>query len=97
MSQIELNGAVTGGRELPCYRSHKHVWALKIKNVRHIESPRGLTAEITPEESGYAPIMVDHSYVVKHDPQPGGYYVVYKDGYKSWSPAEAFEEGYTRI
>ena len=33
----------------------------------------------------------------KHDPQIGGYYVVYPgDGYKSWSPAQAFEEGYTR-
>jgi hypothetical protein len=30
-------------------------------------------------------------------PQPGGYFVVYKDGYKSFSPAKAFEEGYTRI
>lgn len=26
-----------------------------------------------------------------------GYYVVYDDGYKSWSPAKAFEEGYTKI
>ncbi|MCK9988658.1 MAG: hypothetical protein AzoDbin1_05130 [Azoarcus sp.] len=27
----------------------------------------------------------------------GGYYVVYEDGYKSFSPAIAFESGYTRI
>ena len=27
----------------------------------------------------------------------GGYLVVYDDGYVSWSPAKAFEEGYTRI
>lgn len=27
----------------------------------------------------------------------GGYYVVYEDGYESWSPAEAFEKGYTLI
>jgi len=33
----------------------------------------------------------------EHNPQPGGYFVVYKDGYKSFSPAKAFEEGYTRI
>ena len=30
-------------------------------------------------------------------PEVGGYYVVHKDGYKSFSPANAFEEGYTRI
>jgi len=28
---------------------------------------------------------------------PGDYYVVYEDGYKSISPAKAFEEGYTLI
>ena len=27
----------------------------------------------------------------------GGYYVVYEDGYKSFSPAEAFESGYKRV
>jgi hypothetical protein len=27
----------------------------------------------------------------------GGYYVVYEDGYKSFSPASAFENGYTRL
>ena len=30
----------------------------------------------------------------KHKPHAGGYYVVYDDGYKSFSPAKAFEEGY---
>ena len=30
-------------------------------------------------------------------PRVGGYYVVYADGYKSFSPATAFEEGYTKI
>ena len=29
--------------------------------------------------------------------QVGGYYVVYTGGYKSWSPAEAFEDGYTKV
>ena len=33
----------------------------------------------------------------KHNPEVGGYYVVYEDGYKSFSPAKAFEEGYTLI
>lgn len=52
---------------------------------------------ITPAEEGFAPFKVDNAYFMKHRPQVGGYYVVYDDGYKSFSPAKAFEEGYTRI
>lgn len=33
----------------------------------------------------------------KHGPQVGGYYVVYADGYISYSPAAAFEDGYRLI
>ncbi len=63
------------------------------------EWPYGLTEAgiITPEESGYAPFSVDATYVRRHQPKVGGYYVVYKDGYKSFSPAQAFEEGYSRV
>lgn len=44
-----------------------------------------------------AAIPVSKEWLDKHNPQPGGYYVVYQDGYASYSPAKAFEEGYTRI
>ena len=56
-----------------------------------------LAGIITPAENGYGPFGVQKSYMDKHDPQVGGYYVVYDDGYKSFSPAKAFEDGYTRI
>lgn len=79
--------------EMPRYRSHKTVWALKIKEIAH--KPDGAT--LTPEESDYAPFDVDEPYMQKHTPIVGGYYVVYADGYKSFSPARAFEDGYTRI
>src|SRR3990167_5567722 len=52
-------------------------------------------AVITPTEDGYADIAVDHAYIKKHNPQVGGYYVVYMDDYNSYSPAAAFEDGYT--
>lgn len=55
------------------------------------------SAMITPEEEGYAPFKVDFEYMRKHKPQVGGYFVQYEDGYKSFSPAEPFESGYTRI
>ena len=41
--------------------------------------------------------MVSQEYIDKHHPQEGGYYVQYEGGYESYSPAEAFESGYTRI
>ena len=88
-------------REMPKYVCHKEVWALKIAAiVRDDEGdPNAETdgsATITPADSGYLPFKVDAAYMRKHDPQIGGYYVVYKDGYQSFSPAQAFEEGYTR-
>jgi hypothetical protein len=82
------------GMEMPRYKSHKQVWALKIKSVG-LDEDGG--AFIIPEEKGYEEFKVDQSYVDKHKPQAGGYYVVYPDGYKSWSPAKAFEDGYTKL
>jgi len=75
--------------EMPRYRCHKEVWALKIKKIEGVI--------ITPADNGYGKFEVDDAYLLKHKPKAGGYYVVYKDGYKSFSPSEAFEEGYTRI
>ena len=82
-------------RELPRYKCHKEVHALKIAAIHYGEANG--PAVITPAETGYAPFRVNKEYVRKHNPQPGGYYVVYEDGYKSFSPANAFEQGYSRI
>ena len=88
-------------REMPQYQSHKKVWALKIAAIKRDGEGENRetdgSAMITPEEEGYAPFRVDQEYMRKHKPEVGGYYIVYKDGYKSWSPAEAFEEGYTKL
>jgi len=86
---------VAESREMPRYKSHKEVHAFKIAKI--VLSTAGGGAEITPVEEGYAPFFVRSDYLTKHDPQVGGYYVVYKDGYKSYSPAEAFEEGYALV
>ena len=89
-------------REMPRYKCHKEVWALKIARIefdhdkaRAENRETDGSATITPAEDGYAPFKVPHDYVRKHNPQAGGYYVVYKDGYKSFSPADAFEDGYS--
>lgn len=78
-------------REMPRYVSHKTVWALKIAEFDVA------TLTITPADEGFAPFVVEREYVEKHRPQAGGYYVVYSDGYKSYSPAKAFAEGYKLI
>ncbi len=83
--------------ELPKYQCHKKVWALKIKHK--LPNPNTAAGGWTLyfEDEGYAPILMCHEWCMKHKPVDGGYYVVYEDGYKSFSPAEAFESGYTRI
>lgn len=90
--------------QMPQYRSHKTVSALKIRAVTLNSVLAALSgnesdgsAVITPEDEGYGDFRVDAAYLRKHDPQAGGYYVRYSDGYESFSPAAAFEEGYTRI
>jgi len=82
--------------EMPKYKCYKEIWALKIKEIeRHKIDPNLFI--ITPEDVGYSTFDVTKDYIEKHNPQVGGYYVVYKDGYKSFSPAEAFESGYEKI
>lgn len=84
---------LVSSRELPRYRSHKVVHALRIKNV--IIDTTGAT--IVPLEDGYPPFSVPLDYIAKHHPRLGGYFVQYADGYQSYSPAEAFESGYTLL
>lgn len=88
--------------EMPKYQCHKKVWALKIKAIgQSPESQERINQSgdwyILPEEVGYGAVIISYDFINKHRPQIGGYYVVYDDGYKSYSPAKAFEDGYTRI
>lgn len=85
-------------REMPRYRCHKEVWALKIKHVSQSadDLDSGLWT-LTFDDKDYAPIKVNHAWYMSHHPETGGFYVVYKDGYTSFSPKTAFEEGYTLI
>jgi hypothetical protein len=83
--------------ELPKYRSHKEVEALKIAAISQ-QSDGSLF--ITPEDEGHAPFDVPVKFVPKHRdgvPEVGWYWVKYDNDYQSFSPAKAFEEGYTRI
>jgi len=80
--------------ELPKYLCHKQVHALEIKMVGVNEDGHGL---ITPEDRRYSAFKVSKEFMDKHNPTYGGYYVVYEDGYQSFSPKAAFEEGYKPV
>jgi hypothetical protein len=127
MTKADAYTMSTEERQLPRYKCHKEVGALKIVKIEQEQTPtfdgpvcrgsmalgtgcgrcescrweaqHGTTPKwwITVADEGYGPIIVDAAYIQKHNPQPGGYYIVYPDGYKSFSPAQAFEEGYTLI
>lgn len=95
MNQITNNVAI----QLPRYKSHKEVWALKIASAEANDT----SILLNFVEERYAPITLDGDDArrlmkcLEDGAEDLGYYVVYKDGYKSWSPTVAFEEGYTKI
>ncbi len=87
--------SLLASRQMPRYRCHKEVWALKLRGVGPVDGSG--KAWLFPEDREYSEFAVSSEYLRKHDPQPGGYFVVYDDGYESFSPAAPFEAGYTRI
>jgi hypothetical protein len=83
---------------LPKYQCHKIVEALKIREVE----PMRAGAVLYPEDARFAPIEVSPSFYNSRIPIDNGtqreeYWVRYSDGFESWSPTGAFEEGYTLI
>lgn len=75
------------------YKSHKIVEADKIAELVVGASSGELALFFADKTSR----VVSAEYVNKHKPQVGGYYVRYADGYESFSPADAFESGYTPV
>jgi hypothetical protein len=90
---------VQAGPDLPQYQCHKKVRALKLRGLltNFDKDDNPISYLLVPEDSIFSPIACTEQWLAKHKPEPGGYYVVYEDGYTSFSPAEAFESGYTLI
>jgi hypothetical protein len=81
------------GPELPQYVSHKRVWALEIAEIgQRMENGYAVSFR----DAGYDPVELPYEMWARYKPVPGDFYVVYADGYKSFSPRKAFLEGYTR-
>lgn len=81
-------------RIIPLYECHKKVRAARIKSITPGSDGTG---RIVPHDEGVHAFTVSKAYMDKHQPKAGGYWVLYDDGYESWSPRNAFEDGYTRI
>lgn len=83
---------------LPQYQSHKRVWAAPIAEPAMLtitgKGQPQVTVLVGDERK---PIDVPGDIFARGEPSPGDYLVVYPDGYKSWSPKGAFEEGYIRV
>lgn len=80
--------------QLPQYQCHKVVRAARITGFR--ENGATDMPDILLGDIGAVAVQLS-DWHAKHKPQVGGYYVVYEDGYASYSPAKAFEEGYTLV
>ena len=78
------------------YQSHKVVEAGKIINITQIVSKEIFTYSLHLDGEEGERVMVSEGWVSKHNPIVGGYFVQYSDDYQSYSPAEAFEAGYTK-
>lgn len=77
----------------PEYTCVKRVRAHKIAGIRMW--PDG-GAMLHPAEPGFAQLKFSKPFLDRHEPAVGGYIVYYEDGYISYSPAKAFEEGYVK-
>lgn len=72
------------------YQCHKIVEATKVYAAERLEDG----AWKCSGGDGHLYTLPAHNKITEEDT---GYVVRYSDGYQSWSPTKAFEEGYTFI
>lgn len=95
-SPLEESPTMPTANLLPKYVCHKEVRALQITEVEWIGADQRYMLHFAGT-SGFEPVAVPKEWVDSKGPRAGGYYVVYQDGYASFSPQKAFEEGYTLV
>lgn len=88
----------TPQREMPRYQCHKVVHALRLRTIVQVPNDH---FRLVPHDPQYADLRVDWDdplavRLPDVDADPG-YLVVYQDGFRSWSPTKAFEEGYSKL
>jgi hypothetical protein len=78
--------------QLPQYRCHKIVGAARIIEASVDDDGQGTLLLDIPGQPLKHRVTVEWMDI--HGPEVGGFFVQYQDGYCSYSPATAFEEGY---
>jgi hypothetical protein len=76
-------------KNIPQYQCHKKVGAFEIGKIEG--------CMIYPLHDDLEPVKVDFEFIDRHPLNQPGYLVFYEDGYMSFSPKKAFEDGYTAI
>jgi len=89
---------------MPLYMCHKIVEASRVAGVQY--NQENATTDLYLVDREGKPLLTENvsgEWVAKKAPNGdvmnliGGYFVKYPDNYRSWSPAAAFEEGYTAL
>lgn len=82
------------------YKCHKEVSAMRVDRI----DDRGVIGAALVSVGGTeeAPVDIDSvavsvAFIERHKPTAPGYFVRYDDGYESFSPAGAFEDGYSEV
>lgn len=83
-------------KELPVYKSHKTVRALEIATINRMTPGKVILSFV---DKSYASLTFDENDLLfaRYAPIQRDFYVVYEDGYKSFSPSKAFLDGYTKL
>jgi hypothetical protein len=82
------------------YQCHKRVQAFKIASIEKAQGQVDPGTEMSDYELEGADgekAVVNDGWLRRHKPDLGGYFVRYDDGYESFSPSAAFEDGYTEV
>ena len=84
--------------QLADWKSHKVVKAGRITQLPTQDIPTGdWLVGVEDANSATTQVRMPPNAFSRGRPVMGDYIVIYDDGYKSWSPAKAFEEGYDRL
>ena len=79
------------------YQSHKKVKAAKITDAWKNDADHWSFFWAGSDGPVEDTTTLEETARFKMSPDDLGYVVEYADGYRSWSPTKAFEEGYTEV
>lgn len=85
MKRWQCHKVVSAARILSITRTREDGARLLLLATEHLEPGSHDLVEVTPE------------WIDQRSAYAGGYYIVYDDGYTSYSPAPPFEAGYTPL